>query len=333
MEKVWQVRNSGSCAWGVGYELVLVGGESLGAPNAVPVPSTATGDPADLTVTFWAPEEAGSVTSVWQMQAPDGEFFGPTLTLDILVEALARESLPPNAPSDLQATVAEGGDSVRLTWVDRSNDEDAFRIYREDVEASIGLAPANAELFVDEGVACGNTYRYAVLAFNAAGTSPLSETAEAVLPPCAPADEPPGVFLTVVPTEVMASETLTVTFVASDDVALIQVTVQGEETGDLSLDAGRTFTCTGQVCADNWLLTVQLPDPGEALTREISTTLTLMAIALDSSNQESEPAWAMVLVLPESEGAGPDGTSQDQDQTPAEPTPLPTPTSDAPHQP
>jgi Ig-like domain from next to BRCA1 gene/Bacterial Ig domain len=189
MDKAWQVRNKGSCAWGVGYELVLVAGESLGAPGAVPVPPTDAGQPADLSVTFWAPSEVGAYASVWQLQSPGGVFFGPTLTLQIQVEVLARESLPPAAPADLQATVAENGRAVRLTWEDRSDNEDAFRIYREDVEASIGLAPANANLFVDEGVACGHTYRYAIAAFNAAGAAP-SGTAEVVLPPCAPADTP-----------------------------------------------------------------------------------------------------------------------------------------------
>jgi hypothetical protein len=189
MDKAWQVRNKGSCAWGVGYELVLVAGESLGAPGAVPVPPTDAGQMADLSVTFWAPSEVGAYASVWQLQSPGGVFFGPTLTLEIQVEVLAHESLPPAAPDNLQATVTENGRAVRLTWEDRSDNEDAFRIYREDVEASIGLAPANAKVFVDEGVACGHTYRYAIAAFNAAGAAP-SGTAEVILPPCAPADTP-----------------------------------------------------------------------------------------------------------------------------------------------
>jgi hypothetical protein len=189
MDKVWQMRNKGSCAWGVGYELVLVAGESLGAPGGVPVPPTDAGQAADLTVTFWAPSEAGSYASMWQLQSPGGLFFGPTLTLEIQVEVLAQESQPPAAPADLQATVIENGRAVRLTWQDRSDNEDAFRVYREDVEASIGLAPANARLFVDEEVACGHTYRYAIAAFNAAGAA-HSGTAEVVLPPCAPADTP-----------------------------------------------------------------------------------------------------------------------------------------------
>jgi fibronectin type 3 domain-containing protein len=85
----------------------------------------------------------------------------------------------------VQAIVIEGGNGVQLTWVDRSDDEDAFRIYRDDVEASIGLVPADTEVFVDRSVACGNTYRYSVVAFNAAGASAPEEAQPVTMPPCA----------------------------------------------------------------------------------------------------------------------------------------------------
>jgi len=289
MDKVWQVRNSGTCAWGVGYELVFVRGESLDAPPAVPVPSTAAGEPADLTVTFWAPEEPGSYASVWQMQSPNGEFFGPLLTLDIRVEARAEESAPPAPPTDLEARLTDDGQAVQLTWLDRSDNEDAFRIYRADVEASIGLAPADTELFVDSSVSCGHTYQYAVAAFNAAGSSPLSETVQVTLPACALPDEPPTVSLTVVPTEVLAGGVFTVTFQADDDLGLSEVTVRGEETGEPALDEGRVFRCPGITCVGIWA--VQTSDA-------YSGTLRLVSFALDSSEQASEPAWAEVLVLP-----------------------------------
>jgi hypothetical protein len=289
MEKVWQVRNSGTCAWGMGYELTRVGGEELGAPDTVTVPPTAADASADLAVPFQAPEEAGAYTNTWQLRSPDGTLFGPLLGLSIVVESQAQESLAPNTPADLKATVAEDGEAVRLTWQDRSDNEDAFRVHREDVEASIGLAPANAQLFIDNAVTCGNTYRYGVVAFNAVGASPMSEVAEVSLPRCAPTDAPPTLILTVVPTEVLASEPITIVFQANDDMGVTQVTVQGEETGQPELDAGRTFPCSGVICAGSWPVTS---------TAEFSTTLVLVAVARDSSGQESEPARMTVTVRP-----------------------------------
>jgi hypothetical protein len=289
LDKVWQVRNSSSCAWGVGLELVRLEGEGLAAPSAVPVPPTAAGELTDLAVTLWAPMEAGVHTDVWQLRSPDGEFFGPTLTLAIDVEVLARESLPPATPVDLRATVAKDGQAVQLTWLDRSDDEDAFRIYRADLEASIGLAPADSELFVDEDVACGNTYQYSVVAFNAAGTSATSPLAAVALPPCGPTDAPPILSLTVVPTEVQVTEPFTVAFKADDDLGLEWVVVWGERTDDPALDSGQVFSCTQVVCTGTWPV---------SWTGEPSVTLSLVAVALDSSAQESEPVRTSVTILP-----------------------------------
>jgi hypothetical protein len=190
MEKVWQVRNSGTCAWGVGYDLVRVGGAGLGAEEVVPAPTAVAGERLNLEITFQAPEVTGTYTSGWQLRDPEGRFFGPTLTLAISVATRAVETQPPAPPGDVQAIVIEGGSGVQLTWVDRSDDEDAFRIYRDDVEASIGLVPAGTELFVDRTVTCGNIYRYSVVAFNAAGSSAAEEAQPVTMPPCARANLP-----------------------------------------------------------------------------------------------------------------------------------------------
>jgi hypothetical protein len=292
MDKVWQVRNSGSCAWGVGHELVLVEGEDLGAPHAVPVPPTAAGEMADLALTFWAPAETGVYANAWQLQAPDGQFFGPTLPLSIQVEVQAVENLPPQPPANLQATTVDDGNAVRLTWEDQSDNEDAFRIYREDVKANIGLAPADSEQFVDQGIACGHTYRYTIIAFNAAGTSATSEEATVTLPPCAsPIDLAPTLILTVVPTQVIASETFTVVFQANDDLGMSLVRIQGQDTADPTIDAGRVFTCTDLICTGTWPL---------IWVGEVSTTvtITLTATAQDSAGQESPPARTMVAIRP-----------------------------------
>ncbi len=287
MDKVWQVHNSGTCAWGRGYELSLVEGDPLGAPEVVPVPPTAAGERADLAITFWAPDLPGSYANAWQLQAPDGQFFGPLLPLTIQVEVQAAQSLPPAAPGHLRATPTDDGRAVLLTWEDRSDNEEAFRIYRADIEASIGLAPANAGQFVDQRVTCGRTYHYTILAFNAAGTSPSSEVAQVTLPACVPADTPPTLLLTVVPTQVVAGAAFTITFQAGDDLGVIQVIVWGEETGEPALDMGQIFTCTGLLCTGAWPITD---------TAELSATLGLYAVARDSSGQNSALARATVVV-------------------------------------
>jgi Ig-like domain from next to BRCA1 gene len=289
MDKVWQVRNSGTCAWGAGYALVRRGGETMEGGDSLAVPPTAAGEPADLAVTLQAPSEAGTYTNTWQLRSPEGVLFGPLLSLEIEVKAQAEEGRVPGTPAYVEATVTEDGQAVRLTWKDQSDNEDAFRIYREDIEASIGLVPANTQLFVDKSVTCGNTYRYELVAFNAVGASPLSETAEVQLARCVSADMPPTLTLTVVPTQVLVSGTFTVTFHAADDVGVVQVTVWGEDTGNALLGEGRTFPCAGLICGGSWTVTE---------TAAISTSLTILAVARDSSGQDSEPARVEVTVRP-----------------------------------
>jgi hypothetical protein len=233
--------------------------------------------------------EVGLYTDVWQLRSPDGSFFGPTLTLTVNIKALAQESLPPTMPAELKATVTEDGEAVRLTWVDLSTDEDAFRIYRADMEASIGLAAVDSESFVDEGVACGNAYHYSIAAFNAAGASATSPPVTVELPPCGPTDAPPALSLAIVPTQVQVTRPFTVAFEAGDDLGLAWVVVWGDETNDPALDTGQIFSCTQVVCTGTWPL---------SWTREASVTLSLVAVALDSSGQESEPARTFVDILP-----------------------------------
>ncbi len=298
MDKVWQVRNSGTCAWGMGYGLALVEGDAMGAPSVVPVPPTTVGQNADLTVTFWSPKEAGSYRSTWQLQSPNELFFGPLLTLDIEVEDLAEEKSPPQAPANLQATLSRDATAVLLAWDDRSENEDAFRIYREDIEASIGLVPANARQFIDQNASCGNRYRYQVIAFNAAGPAPASEWAEIRMPPCAPTDQKPQIQLAITPTQVIASKPFTITFEARDDSNLTLVQIRGVGTGDPTLDAVQTFTCTASPCIDSVVRTANLVPITGTVTQPLTVTLVFEGTAQDSHGQESDPAWATVIVRP-----------------------------------
>jgi hypothetical protein len=296
MAKIWQVHNSGTCAWDTGFELAHVGGDLLGAVNPAQVPATAAGERANLEVVFVAPEEEGTYTSIWQLRSSDEKLFGPQLELTANVQAQAEPGVPPAEPANLQATVTEDGRAVRLTWEDLSDNEEAFRIYREDVEASIGLVPADAEIFEDRSVACGTAYHYSIAAFNGSGTSSLVESPEVVLPACAAHDQRPTLILTVVPTQVVASGPFTVVFHAVDDIGVRQVVVQGESTGDAELDAGRTFPCAGTSCVGSWSVT---------WNQEITATLVLTAVARDSGGQDSEPARAtVVIVSPEQPTSG-----------------------------
>lgn len=83
-EKVWAVRNTGSIPWSNGYELVLVGGEDLGA-TLLPVPAVAPQEVVKLSVQLTSPQEPGRYIGRWRLRNPRGELFGSTLFVSIVV--------------------------------------------------------------------------------------------------------------------------------------------------------------------------------------------------------------------------------------------------------
>ena len=99
---------------------------------------------------------------------------------------------PPQQPSNVVATPVSDTE-MDVTWTDNSNNEDEFRIEREEVVSGapssqgaslntfsqVGTVGANVTTFRDTGLEAGHSYRFRVLACKANGcsaTSPESET-------------------------------------------------------------------------------------------------------------------------------------------------------------
>jgi len=75
--KTWRLMNVGSCTWTTSYRLVLVGGDSLGAPAYVRLPvSVAPGQMVDLSVNLIAPKAIGHYRGLWKLSNSAGVRFG-----------------------------------------------------------------------------------------------------------------------------------------------------------------------------------------------------------------------------------------------------------------
>jgi hypothetical protein len=85
-DKVWSVTNYGTCPWGGGYTVRFMGGDSMGAPESIPltvvVEPEATGA---ISVPMVAPMTEGTYRGTWQLHSLTGEPFGPDLYLEIKV--------------------------------------------------------------------------------------------------------------------------------------------------------------------------------------------------------------------------------------------------------
>ncbi len=86
----------------------------------------------------------------------------------------------PATPGSLSATLfapPQGWTSITLSWIDRSNNEDGFKIERATLEkpfAEVAQTKANVETFKDEGLTPNTEYGYRIRAFNASGNSEYS---------------------------------------------------------------------------------------------------------------------------------------------------------------
>lgn len=86
----------------------------------------------------------------------------------------------PEAPTVLTA-VADGSDRINLAWTDNAQNESGFKIERSPdgiTFAQIALVNANIKTFPDSGLSPSTQFFYRVRAFNSAGNSIYSNTAD-----------------------------------------------------------------------------------------------------------------------------------------------------------
>jgi hypothetical protein len=85
--KTWRVKNSGSCPWGAGYELVYAGYANPMSGQFQPLAEVVQpGQEVELSVQFQAPDEVGEYVSAWQMSNPAGVTFPEIIFVKIVVQ-------------------------------------------------------------------------------------------------------------------------------------------------------------------------------------------------------------------------------------------------------
>lgn len=86
LDKTWKLKNTGTCAWDAGYQLVFISGEQMNAPDYQPLPNAAPEAEINVGVTLKAPWDPGAHSGTWQLKSPTGEYFGEELKVVIKVE-------------------------------------------------------------------------------------------------------------------------------------------------------------------------------------------------------------------------------------------------------
>lgn len=86
IDKQWLVKNDGTCNWDAAYKLKWVGGFTLGVIEEQPLFPAKAGVQVTLRIVFTAPTEPGTYQSTWQAVDPDGNLFGDTVFMEIVVQ-------------------------------------------------------------------------------------------------------------------------------------------------------------------------------------------------------------------------------------------------------
>jgi hypothetical protein len=85
--KTWRVKNTGSCPWGEGYELVYAEYENEMSGQPQPLTEVVQpGQEVEISVQFTAPDQIGNYLSAWQMENPAGVTFEDIIFVKIIVQ-------------------------------------------------------------------------------------------------------------------------------------------------------------------------------------------------------------------------------------------------------
>jgi hypothetical protein len=76
-DKIWKLRNEGTCTWTTEYDVVFEGGNIMAGPPSAPLPSTVPpGSTVDVEISLTAPGSDGTHRGDWKLRSPDGVAFG-----------------------------------------------------------------------------------------------------------------------------------------------------------------------------------------------------------------------------------------------------------------
>lgn len=105
-DKIWRLKNIGTCTWTTSYAMVFGSGEKMGGPDSVPLPGAVEpGKTVDMLVHLTAPATVGSYRGYWKFQNANRVPFGigadgaKSWFVDIRVALLTGTATPTPTPT------------------------------------------------------------------------------------------------------------------------------------------------------------------------------------------------------------------------------------------
>jgi hypothetical protein len=145
-DKVWRIRNTGTCNWDTSYKLVFVQGSQMGGSPSTVTTTVKPGETYDILIDQTAPQEPGKYTGIWQMVNKNGTPFGERIWVKITVPGEEKPTtMPPtatNVPDPIidYLTISDDnvnqGDLVVVSWSFSGQDLAAARLTRTNPDGS-----------------------------------------------------------------------------------------------------------------------------------------------------------------------------------------------------
>jgi polar amino acid transport system substrate-binding protein len=154
-DKVWRVRNIGTCVWDSSYWLAFVQGDRMEGESVSVSGSVASGSTYDITIDQEAPDDPGTYGGVWEMRNGSDVPFGERLWVEIVVpgapvptaEPSPATPVPPVEPTPAPVPVIEYlvaepasldlGGPVVVSWSFSGEDLAAASLVRVDPDGSV----------------------------------------------------------------------------------------------------------------------------------------------------------------------------------------------------
>jgi Ig-like domain from next to BRCA1 gene len=114
-DKIWRLKNVGSCSWTPAYSVVFLSGESMGGPAVQALTGNVNpGQTIDLSVIMTAPFGNGIHTGYWILRNASGQTFHSQFYVQIKVQTVVpTNTLPPSASTVTLSSIGSETGSVR----------------------------------------------------------------------------------------------------------------------------------------------------------------------------------------------------------------------------
>jgi hypothetical protein len=103
--KTWSMLNNGTCQWDTTFQMVFVSGDSMSGASTNLTAAVPSGSTANVSVKMVAPATAGTYTGYWQLKDGQGNSFGVSPYVKIVVSGASVTSTPGAVTSTVTPTV------------------------------------------------------------------------------------------------------------------------------------------------------------------------------------------------------------------------------------